>query len=639
MFWGGLALAVALPVTAWRLTWPAHWRPGAAGTALAIAFWGIGLFTLILFARLLGLPFGRGLMVGSSLILIVAARFLRKVLRPHSDPFAASLSDPPPRRSSTPHAVQRTCQIVTVVAWGAIFATSIIRPLSGWDNGFRWDYLARHALELGQWNFYPPVTAEDFHEYGWCDAIPPFVPWLNAWFYALSGQILPVLTAIRVGGEAAILLALIHALGRDLGGPEAGWLATAIWAASAMAVWSLQMGQETGWLAIALVGMLWSLRRRQRVLNAGGDFVGYFWIAAAAGFAGLGGLTREYGLAFALLGWGILWFQRRPRREWTAFLAVVGLIVTPWYVLVAWRTGNPLYPLSFGGLLPTNIVHELWQLDVARGMSWSSNTAARSALTIGLGLLLGPWLIGGVAAGLRFGREAWPLIAGILLMSALWLWSIPYTAGGWIYAARVSGPGIALGAILLGSACARTASRSALVAGTTALVALSIDAAARSHFLPSHPELLPWAQTPTMWRQTVLPLLRDHEHEAIDILVPEAHGGGIIVEHPQRFSRLREAGARAIPLWSPEVREIIAPSENPEATLTQLRAAGIRFIWLDVGVMRSHRVVQQNNVLGFLIFHCPPVVSTGNLSLWDLNLREAVGAADRAAAPAPPQSL
>ena len=48
---------------------------------------------------------------------------------------------------------------IAAVALGLLSVTlrAVLDPLSGFDNGFRWDYLARAMLAFGRLDFYPPV--------------------------------------------------------------------------------------------------------------------------------------------------------------------------------------------------------------------------------------------------------------------------------------------------------------------------------------------------------------------------------------------------------------------------------------------------------------------------------------------------
>jgi hypothetical protein len=62
------------------------------------------------------------------------------------------------------------------------------QPLSGADNDFRWDHLAKLIVQTGHLDYYPPFTAEGFSLYFWADGIAPLVSSLYAWTYLAVGS-------------------------------------------------------------------------------------------------------------------------------------------------------------------------------------------------------------------------------------------------------------------------------------------------------------------------------------------------------------------------------------------------------------------------------------------------------------------
>ena len=232
----------------------------------------------------------------------------------------------------------------------SITVRAVVEPLSGWDNLFRWDFLARQMLRLGTLSFYPPMTAGDFLHYGWCDGIPPLVPVLNFWTYLSAGQAAAVATAPRVVGEAVLLFYGVGRLASFRWGKEAAWPARAALATSALMLWGVAMGQETGLTALTLVAMFVFLDEHGR----SGARADLFWAGLAAGG---GALCREYGLAWPVFGLIALAWSGRLRAGWMVFSASAALVAVPWYLRNWILTGNPLYSHDLAGLFPTNAAY------------------------------------------------------------------------------------------------------------------------------------------------------------------------------------------------------------------------------------------------------------------------------------------
>ena len=338
------------------------------------------------------------------------------------------------------------------IALVAITVRAIGDPLSGWDNYFRWDFLARQMLRYGTLSFYPPMTAEDFTHYGWCDGIPPLVPVLNCWSYLSAGSLNKLATAPRVVLEAGLLIYAVWRLARGLWGAAAGWPATAVLATSALALQSIAMGQETGLTALTLVAMFVFLDEHRR----GGGSACLFWAGLAAG---VGGLSREYGLAWTVIGFGTLAWHGRARAAVKIFVPVAISIAAPWYLRNWLHTGNPLYAQSVAGIFPSNSVH----LDIMRlfaeHLGISHNLQLLPFAVASLTAIAGAAGVLGLWGLVRAPRAAGPIGAAAIVVILLWLWSIGQTAGGWIYSARVLNPAVALFAVAAAGPLTRLSAR------------------------------------------------------------------------------------------------------------------------------------------------------------------------------------
>jgi hypothetical protein len=126
-----------------------------------------------------------------------------------------------------------------LLALASIAARTLLEPLAGYDNSFRWDYLARLVLSHRSLNFYPPVRMADFDLYSWCDGIPPLVPFLNFMVYSAAGTAAPGLISIRALAEFLLLAALTYKFSREVWGEGAGWPALAVLGSCTLLVWGL----------------------------------------------------------------------------------------------------------------------------------------------------------------------------------------------------------------------------------------------------------------------------------------------------------------------------------------------------------------------------------------------------------------
>jgi nicotinamide riboside transporter PnuC len=236
------------------------------------------------------------------------------------------------------------------IGFGALLLRGLLDPLSGWDTYFRWDRLARLLLETGSLDAYPAVTAADFALYPWPEGIPPLLPALHFWIYAVSGGPAAELTLGAVALVTTLLFTLTARFSRERWqSAEAGWVSVALLATSALAGWSLAMGQETGLTALTLVAMLYFLHRyREQRRTADAVWAG---LAAATG-----ALSRDYCLVYLLVGAATLLGRQDRGHGLRLFLGSAVAAIAPWYLRNAWITGNPLYSHDLAGLFPVSEV-------------------------------------------------------------------------------------------------------------------------------------------------------------------------------------------------------------------------------------------------------------------------------------------
>ena len=472
----------------------------------------------------------------------------------------------------------RGCNWIWVVspalALGAVAVRATVNPLSGWDNIFRWDFLARQMLRTGTLSYYPPITAEDFNRYGWCDGIPPLVPVLNLWSYLSAHNSNSLATTPTVILEAGLLFYAVWRLARELFGPTAGWPATAALATSALAAWSLAMGQETGLLALTLVTTLLFLNNHGR----DGGRASLFWAGLAAG---TGALSREYGLFWPILGLGALAWKGQLRAGWKTFFVTAFLVATPWYLRNWTHTHNPLYPHSLGGLFPSNLVH-LESMDlfvehfaIHHNLALVPFAFAFLATTAGaLGLLS---LCGYMRA--QKTTRSIPIMGAVIVVILLWLWSVGQTAGGWVYSSRVLTPALALASVGAAGYLSRLSIRATYCLGTL-LTILSADAACRSFYLPDNPLVHPTAYFSGHWRDFDKITEDKLTLPQWGIIAHEAGASAILVDDPSFHAIFVNWKARPIPLFSPQISFLFDENIPFSAALENLRLQKVRFLLL-----------------------------------------------------------
>ena len=497
------------------------------------------------------------------------------------------------------------------IGLASVAVRAVLEPLSGWDNLFRWDFLARQMLRLGTLSFYPPMTADDFLRYGWCDGIPPLVPILNFWSYLSAGQAAAVVTAPLVVSEAALLFYAVGRLAGGLWGGSAAWPARAVLATSALLLWGVAMGQETGLTALTLVAMFVFLDEYRH----SGDPADLFWAGLAAG---AGALSREYGLVWPVLGLIALAGQGGLRTGWRVFSATAVAVAAPWYLRNWYLTGNPLFSHDLAGLFPVNAVHAEYARFTARHFGIRVNLELIPALLLMLVTCAG--LLGGLAVwGVwQKRRSAAPLTVGIAVAGVLWLWSVGQTSGGWYYSTRVLTPALALAAVLAGAALGRLTGRLRRIAAC-GLLLFAGDAAFRALYLPNDPTPSAPVLVSGQWREYGRILAARSALPWWDGLVARAGASGIVVDHPANFALLAGRGARVIPLMSPQVAFLFDDRLSFTEALARCRQAGVRFFILPNIVLNTETLVPQHPFFRELCGRHEPAFVFQGMHVYDLD--------------------
>jgi hypothetical protein len=494
----------------------------------------------------------------------------------------------------------------------AIAVKASLDPLSGFDTPFRWDFLARQMVRQETLQFYPANTAADFLHYGWCDGIAPLVSNLYFWSYLSLGEIRAAATAPVVIAQGLLLFSLTYKLAAQHNGARAGWAAVALLTTSAIALWGVAMGQETGLTSISLVAMFWFFEEHRTT----GETRWLIWAGVAAG---TGALAREYGLAFILIGGIALAWSRTPRRGWAIYFLAVSAVALPWYVRNWVKTGNPLYSYDLAGMFPANPINTEY-LRAARELRGLGTASAPLGDVFGLAIgLAGIPLLLGLVMLVKSWRTHAAWIAGILCVLAAWLWASHQASGGVAYSLRVLTPAIALSAAAGAPLLARwTAVRQGWIL-VLAIATLAADASIRSFFLPLNPTVAWWRESDLSWREFSHAAARWREHPNWAEIVRAADGRQIVVSDPLAHAVLAGAGGQPVPLFSPSVRWLFQERVENAVALDRLRKQGVRFVLLTRKNDVNDRLLANHSFFCYLST-VPPALTAPLYLVYDLYL-------------------
>ncbi|HVT72357.1 MAG TPA: hypothetical protein VHD61_04420 [Lacunisphaera sp.] len=424
------------------------------------------------------------------------------------------------------------------------------QPLSGPDVNFRWSWLAEQMLRFGTLDFYPPQRGADFAKYFWAESIPPGVAGLYAWAYACAGGKQALWTSPVVALQLLGLHEMIWRLGSRWGGELVARRAVLLAAACPLLTWSVVIGQETGLTALALVGAAWCLHHLRVEHHRG-------WVVLAAIFAVIGAGAREYGPVLALVIVAAAAATPLPRPRLALLAAVAVPLALAWPLRVFLLTGNPVYSLGLGGLVPVNVNFTDWN-DLFRAGNRFDVGSAGTWVELGRHALLWafPAATGFVALIALLGQRlpearsaAW-LIAPV---AVLWFVSVFYTAGGLFYSLRVLSPVLALLTVVAAYSIGLFVPAGAMTALVSAMLAcLVVESLPKTLVLPENPYRVPWRQ----WAgagDELKAAVRTENQALLARLQPLAGRKRVITDNAGLPRVLEEIGTEALPLWTPEV--------------------------------------------------------------------------------------
>ncbi|MBI3886784.1 MAG: hypothetical protein HY302_13795 [Opitutae bacterium] len=595
----GLLVPGSLLLRALRLPW-----------SLAASFAGsfVALYATVLLCVFLKVPIMFATLTGG--LVLICVGLLQIHLRQRPGPPALD-----PVGSFAPFTQLGRWTPLYLLFWAVVGYRLVDQPLTGPDAVFRWSFLAEQMLHLGSLDFYPPQTAAQFTHYFWPESIPPGIASLYAWAYACGGSKHALWTSPVVAVQLLAMHELVWRLAHRWGGEVAARRALLLAAATPLLTWSTLIGQETALMSVGVGGFAWCLlQQNERSATR--------WAALAGGFAVAAGAAREYGLAFPLLALAAARLLAVPRRSLVTLAAVALPLAFVWPLRTWALTGNPFYSLDLGGLLPGNAVFAEW-IAHTRSLHGSGLFTSTELLSVARYLTLWalPALIGTAAVGRFFHglREARLVALLASVVGALWLASVPFTAGGLFYSLRVLSPAflllVAFGGYALWVVETTPLGRK-LCAGALAL--LLLESLPKTLVLPENPYRTPpgnWLAAGRNFSDSV----RAHEQELVAKLATLPDHQRLLSESAGLPRLLAPHGITVVPIWSPEAAWLFDRSLKPE----ELARRAIR--------SRLHYLVLQKSGLGFDFlnrrarwqvpwFKIAPVLETDTYAVFELTV-------------------
>jgi len=447
-------------------------------------------------------------------------------------------------------------------------------PLGGFDTFIRWNALAKEMIQYGSLSFYPPVTAADFSIYTMPDGFPPLVASVYWWIYAATGSTLPHLTALSVTLQLASLLGLAWCAAETAFGTRAASFTLLTLIAAPLLIRAVEIGQESGFLAIAVAGQLcFALAATRKPSPAP--------VYATALFAALGALAREYGPALALPGFLILFSHPETRSLAWRYVLLVVIAAAPWYIRNWLITGSPFYPFMLPGAhnenrllgVLLNYYGDIFGIDRFGVTEW---------LEIVYELALGGSvaLLAGLSSLAVKGRRLYPYTLSLLLITLLWLWSIGKTSGGVIYSMRVLAPAVIILALVAGKTLADIPGRGWMRFIPWFLIPASLWGVLSALSFPQTVMQLPVSLYSTKGEAPEFCEANKSFANRIENL--DIPATGILTDSPYFAVILkRETRFRPVVIWSSEVSAIITPEKSFAETSGQLLDKGITMVALN----------------------------------------------------------
>jgi len=460
---------------------------------------------------------------------------------------------------------------------GAIALRTTLYPLSGYDTYFRWEALARAMMSYESLSYYPPVTSSDYSKYFYAEGIPPLVSTVYWWLYAVIGKPVEQVTSISVVLQLSSIMALTFYGTRQAFNSRAACFSLITLLTTTLFINGVAIGQETGFTALSVAGQLCFALAAVRTPRPS-------LVIAAALFAALGSLSRDYGPALAISGFTVLAWHPASRRFLALFTVIAAGLSAPWYVRSWFITGNPFYSHAIPGGFPVNEIHSAI-IESYRSVFSFGQLSASEWADLALVIITGatPIIIVGLPLCITRLRGFAPFLLTAVAVVLLWIVSVPQTAGGIIYSLRMLTPAFVALSISTGAAMdhlLKTGSnRLLLITSETVLVLLALGSIT---FTLSHPFGPQDIGTAITSRYTGAPGFSIRPEIASYLAASDMHSTGVLTDNQYLAVYMqRNTRFRPVMIWSPEVKFVFDRSLAPNEVRRRLIAGGIRIVSID----------------------------------------------------------
>ena len=278
---------------------------------------------------------------------------------------------------------------------------------------FRWEFLAKQIITETNFSFYP--ASDNFTKYFYTDSMPVLVHSTYLYAYLSSGSQNPLFTMLNVIFQliaiGMIIFAIVH---RDQDDANKAWIAVLFCMGSGVLVWGTAMNQDTGYTALSIAAILYFALAEKISCKS---------IIILAIVSSLGGLAREYGLAFILFTGLVLIVRKVSMKQLMVFITVSFVLTAPWYIRTWYLTQNPFYNINLFSIFPLNDVQAKLMGILADNVKYNSMGTV-SRIIYGAGDKFVLLLILLVLALAKARKRDLLIYLAVLMMSALWFISL-----------------------------------------------------------------------------------------------------------------------------------------------------------------------------------------------------------------------
>jgi hypothetical protein len=169
--------------------------------------------------------------------------------------------------------------------------------------------------------------------------------------------------------------------------------------------------------------------------------------------------------------------------------------------------------------------------------------------------------------------------AFIGLTIALWVASLPYTAGGIFYSLRVLSPALALLTVFAAYGCALWVAPVVAHLVTLGVALILAESLPKTLVLPQNPYHVPIGEWPQAGRRFT-DSVRADEQALLDTFTKLPHPRRIVSDNASYQHAFAALGVAVLPLWSPDIAWLFDAKLPAEEIARRWRRTGLRYLVL-----------------------------------------------------------